>query len=507
MGINYIKGNSKEKNTNSSNNKIIKSNLNEKKTSINNFIQLNSLFITESKNQLNLNIKKSNLNINCTIENIIKLSENITSNYFQKEFFPSNQSLYTSLFLFKDLHFNQQTIEKIIKQRIKKLKKIFNIQNFNKFKIRNSEQTQSIYSKNKSFINDINSNLNDTRSKIFNIYKNEEFNSNYNIKKQNSIIKEEKEYDTYSSPLILKDKILNENVLLNNKKFFHLIQKKYSNQIRNITLNKKKDDSLNLINNEIINSNRSLSPKFRNNSKNKSKTLQLTKFYMNDNNNNNNNYNIFNCSIGSSLVNFFQENLSSYNQIYENEKNNSKSINNFYKEKNTLKHKLINTKFKIDIKEFIKDKNNNKINRFNILKKKNINDNLINKTNFITQYEKYIGNDQSYKTKKPIIYNTNFNELNSKTIMNKILNEPNDNKIKNTLGNIIEEDCDFNNISYLDLKVYNQKKENLPSLNKEFFNKSIGNNKVYNTIMNSNTHRKGSTNFTSFQIEKKESKK
>ena len=58
MGINYIKGNSKEKNTNSSNNKIIKSNLNEKKTSINNFIQLNSLFITESKNQLNLNIKK-----------------------------------------------------------------------------------------------------------------------------------------------------------------------------------------------------------------------------------------------------------------------------------------------------------------------------------------------------------------------------------------------------------------------------------------------------------------
>ena len=183
MGINYIKGNSKEKNTNSSNNKIIKSNLNEKKTSINNFIQLNSLFITESKNQLNLNIKKSNLNINCTIENIIKLSENITSNYFQKEFFPSNQSLYTSLFLFKDLHFNQQTIEKIIKQRIKKLKKIFNIQNFNKFKIRNSEQTQSIYSKNKSFINDINSNLNDTRSKIFNIYKNEEFNSNYNIMK------------------------------------------------------------------------------------------------------------------------------------------------------------------------------------------------------------------------------------------------------------------------------------------------------------------------------------
>ncbi len=75
------------------------------------------------------------------------------------------------------------------------------------------------------------------------------------------------------------------------------------------------------------------------------------------------------------------------------------------------------------------------------------------------------------------------------------------------MGNIIEEDCDFNNISYLDLKVYNQKKENLPSLNKEFFNKSIGNNKVYNTIINSNTHRKGSTNFTSFQIEKKESKK
>ena len=183
MGINYNKGNSKEKNIISSNNEIIKSNLNEKKTSINNFIQSNSLLITESKNQLNQNIKKSKLNDNFTIENILKLSENITSNYFQKHFFSSNQSLYTSLFLFKDLNFNQQIYEKLFKQRIKKLKKILNIQNFNKIRIRNNEQTQSLYSKSISFINDINLNSNDTRSKILNIFKNEEFKSkSFNFK-------------------------------------------------------------------------------------------------------------------------------------------------------------------------------------------------------------------------------------------------------------------------------------------------------------------------------------
>ena len=507
MGINYNKGNSKEKNIISLNNEIIKSNLNEKKTSINNFIQSNSLLITESKNQINQNIKKSKLNDNCTIENILKLSENITSNYFQKHFFSSNQSLYTSLFLFKDLNFNQQIYEKLFKQRIKKLKKILNIQNFNKITIRNNEQTQSLYSK-ILFTNDINLNLNDTRSKILNIYKNEEFKSNYNIIKQNSIIKEPKEYDTFSSPLILKYKKLNEHFLLKNKNHFHFIQKEYSNQIRNITLNKRKDNSINIINNEIINSNRSSSPKFRNNSNNKNKNLQLTQFYINDNNNN---FDIFNFPFGISLLNFFQENLSPYNQIYENEKNNIKSFNidNFYKEKNTLKHKLTNKKFKIDIKEFIKDKNDIKIHRFNIMKKKNNidNNNIINKTNFITQYEKYIGNDQSYKTKKPINYNNSFNELKSNTIMNKILYEPNDNKIKNTFGNIIEEDCDFNNNSYLDMNFYNQKKENLPSLNKEIFNKTFLNNQAYNNIIKANTHRKGITNFIPFKKEKNESKK
>ena len=228
-------------------------------------------------------------------------------------------------------------------------------------------------------------------------------------------------------------------------------------------------------------------------------------------NDNNNNCDLFNFPFEISLLNFFQENLSPYNQIYENEKNNIKSFNidNFYKEKNTLKHKLTNKKFKIDIKEFIKDKNDIKIHRFNIMKKKNNidNNNIINKTNFITQYEKYIGNDQSYKTKKPINYNNSFNELKSNTIMNKMLYEPNDNKIKNTFGNIIEEDCDFNNNSYLDMNFYNQKKENLPSLNKEIFNKTFLNNQAYNNIIKANTHRKGITNFIPFKKEKNESKK
>ena len=117
MGTNYNKENISEKKT-SSNKLEIKSNINEKKIAINNFIHSNPSSKKETIKPVK--IKKSNLNQNCNVLNILKLSENISANYLQKEFFSSNESLYSSLFLYKDLNPNQQTNEKLVKSRIKK---------------------------------------------------------------------------------------------------------------------------------------------------------------------------------------------------------------------------------------------------------------------------------------------------------------------------------------------------------------------------------------------------
>ena len=71
MGTNYNKENISEK-KNSSNKSEILSNLNEKKNIINNFIHSNS--ISKKETTTPLKIKKSNLNQNCHILNILNYS-------------------------------------------------------------------------------------------------------------------------------------------------------------------------------------------------------------------------------------------------------------------------------------------------------------------------------------------------------------------------------------------------------------------------------------------------
>ena len=562
MGTNYNKENISEKKT-SSNKLEIKSNINEKKIAINNFIHSNPSSKKETIKPVK--IKKSNLNQNCNVLNILKLSENISSNYLQKEFFSSNESLYSSLFLYKDLNPNQQTNEKLVKSRIKKIKKLFGVQESNipikKIKTKNNEQTQSVYSKNISLYgNDINSDLNDTKSKIFNMFKNpDELNSNYNPIKQNSIIKEEKEFDNLTNPLTYKSKKLIEQNKSKKKEYFHLMQQEYSNQVRNITLNKGRNSSPdtnttnnNDNNNEIYNSNISCSPRLNNYSIKKTKSTKLTKFGNQDNNNKNNE--ILSYPLGGCLINYFQENLSPDYDIKTKNEYNIKKLtidNNINKNsKNTLKNKLKNSNYKIDLKEIIhsnqnksktkeintntnvnndKKKENNKISDFKInLNLRNNKNKKIKKSNdFISQYEKYIGMDQSYKTKKPKVYITSYDELNKRKKANLIQEYDYDN-VNNTLGNIIEEESDYNNLSYLDIINKDQKNENIPSLKKEYFiNKNNKNkfnfNQNYNhqisisitepkytfanTISSNTLRRGGSTTFTSIPYEKKKDKK
>ena len=303
MGTNYTKENIPEMNINS-NHSDINSNMNERISVINDFIHSNSFSKNESISPLK--IEKSNLNKNCNIENILKISENITSNYFQKDNVSSNESLYLSLFLYKDLNIDNQTTEKLVKSRLKKMNNLLGFQRTNplikRIKTKNNEQTQSVYSKNiSSYTGDINSDLNDTKSKIFNILKiPEELNSNHI--KQNSIIKEEREFDCFTNPLTIKSKKLYENNYIQNKKkeFSHSIQQEYSKQVRSTFLNKNLNTSpntTNYINNEIINSNRSTSPRLKN-------YIKSTKFGNQDNNN------ILNLPLGGSIINFFKENLS-----------------------------------------------------------------------------------------------------------------------------------------------------------------------------------------------------
>ena len=526
MGTNYTKENIPEMNINSIHSDI-NSNMNERISVINDFIHSNSFSKNESISPLK--IKKSNLNKNCNIENILKISENITSNYFQKDNVSSNESLYLSLFLYKDLNIDNQTTEKLVKSRLKKMNNLLGFQRTNpstkRIKTKNNEQTQSVYSKNiSSYTGDINSDLNDTKSKIFNILKiPEELNSNYI--KQNSIIKEEREFDCFTNPLTIKSKKLYENNYIQNKKkeFSYSTQQEYSKQVRSTFLNKNLNSSpntTNYINNEIINSNRSTSPRLKN-------YIKSTKFGNQDNNN------ILNLPLGGSIINFFKENLSPNYEESKNIKNikktNSPSVN-----KNTLKNKLKNTNYKIDIKEIIsnKDKTESK-NKIQKIKDDKISNNNIFKTeintkknkqnkkkskDFISKYEELLGVDQSYKTKKPKIYITSYDALNDKKNY-QFTNECDYENLNNTLGNIIEEDSDFNNISYLDIKNTNQKKENLKR--EYFFNKSKRKkfnyfnqisdsmiepkNNIANTISSYSPRGKGSTTFIS--IEKKDFKK
>ena len=74
MGTNYTKENIPEMNINSIHSDI-NSNMNERISVINDFIHSNSFSKNESISPLK--IKKSNLNKNCNIENILKISENI----------------------------------------------------------------------------------------------------------------------------------------------------------------------------------------------------------------------------------------------------------------------------------------------------------------------------------------------------------------------------------------------------------------------------------------------
>jgi len=563
MGTNYNKENISEK-KNSSNKSEILSNLNEKKNIINNFIHSNS--ISKKETTTPLKIKKSNLNQNCHILNILKLSENISSNYLEKEIFSSNESLYSSLFLYKDINFNQQTNEKLVKSRLKKIKNLISIQESNlpikKIKTKNNDQTQSVYSKNISLYgNDVNSDLNDTKSKIFNMFKNgDELNSNYNPIKQNSIIKEEKELDCLTNPLTYKSKKLNEKNKSKKKEYFYLMQQEYSNQVRNITLNKGRNSSPdtnttnnNDNNNEIYNSNISCSPRLNSYSIQKIKSTKLTKFGDIDKNNKNND--ILSLPLGGSLINYFQENLSpDYDDIKIKNENNVKKLNtdnNINKNnKNTLKNKLKNSNYKIDLKEMInsniknnsktqennininikndKKIQNNKINEYKInLNLKKNHKKIIKSNDFISQYEKYIGLDQSYKTNKPKIYITSYDELNKRKKLNH--NEEYDyENLNNTLGNIIEEDSDYNNLSYLDIINKDQKNENKPSLKREYFINKNNKNKINlnqnynhqisisitepkytiaNTISSNTPRRGGSTTLTSIHYEKKKNKK
>ena len=560
MGTNYIKENNSEKKISSNNSEII-SNINERKNIISSFIHSNSFSKKETTTPLK--IKKSNLNQNCNVLNILKVSETISSNYLEKEIFSSNESLYSSLFLYKDLNLNQQTNEKLVKSRIKKIKNLIGIQESispnKKLKIKNNDQTQSVYSKNLSLYgNDINSDLNDTKSKIFNMFKNgDELNSNYNPIKQNSIIKEEKEIDCLSNPFTYKSKKLNEKNKSKKKEYFHLMQQEYSNQVRNITLNKGRNSSpdTNTTNNnenniDIYNSNISCSPRLNNYSIQKIKSIKLTKFGNQDKNNKNND--ILSFPLGGSLINYFQENLSpDYDDSKIKTEYNIKKLSldsNINKNnKNTLQNTLKNSNYKIDLKEMINSniKNNSKTKENNIntnlkydkkIQKNKISDFKINlnlnnnnkkkvkkSKDFISEYEKYIGIDQSYKTKKPKIYITSYDELNKRKKLN-FREEYDYENLNNTLGNIIEEESDYNNLSYLDIITKDQKNENKPSLKREYFINKNNKNKYNfnpnynhqisisitepkhtfaNTISSNTPRRGGSTTFTSIPHEKK----
>ena len=560
MGTNYIKENNSEKKISSNNSEII-SNINERKNIISSFIHSNSFSKKETITPLK--IKKSNLNQNCNVLNILKVSETISSNYLEKEIFSSNESLYSSLFLYKDLNLNQQTNEKLVKSRIKKIKNLIGIQESispnKKLKIKNNDQTQSVYSKNLSLYgNDINSDLNDTKSKIFNMFKNgDELNSNYNPIKQNSIIKEEKEIDCLSNPFTYKSKKLNEKNKSKKKEYFHLMQQEYSNQVRNITLNKGRNSSpdTNTTNNnenniDIYNSNISCSPRLNNYSIQKIKSIKLTKFGNQDKNNKNND--ILSFPLGGSLINYFQENLSpDYDDSKIKTEYNIKKLSldsNINKNnKNTLQNTLKNSNYKIDLKEMINSniKNNSKTKENNIntnlkydkkIQKNKISDFKINlnlnnnnkkkvkkSKDFISEYEKYIGIDQSYKTKKPKIYITSYDELNKRKKLN-FREEYDYENLNNTLGNIIEEESDYNNLSYLDIITKDQKNENKPSLKREYFINKNNKNKYNfnphynhqisisitepkhtfaNTISSNTPRRGGSTTFTSIPHEKK----
>ncbi len=198
--------------------------------------------------------------------------------------------------------------------------------------------------------------------------------------------------------------------------------------------------------------------------------------------------------------------------INSNIKNNSKTQEN-----------NININIKND-----KKIQNNKINEYKInLNLKKNHKKIIKSNDFISQYEKYIGLDQSYKTNKPKIYITSYDELNKRKKLNH--NEEYDyENLNNTLGNIIEEDSDYNNLSYLDIINKDQKNENKPSLKREYFINKNNKNKINlnqnynhqisisitepkytiaNTISSNTPRRGGSTTLTSIHYEKKKNKK